>query len=111
MRLEVGVDGEEICSLSASGHTGFASSGKDIVCAAVSALMQALRLGMERVIEADSFTFSADASKPEMVMEWIPGDDRVQTLARTIVESIKCIAEDHPRYVSVTEFHSSRGKC
>lgn len=33
--------------LSASGHTDFAEHGEDIVCAAVSAILQAARLGLE----------------------------------------------------------------
>ncbi len=34
----------------ASGHTGYAAAGKDIVCAGVSTLVQTTALGLERIV-------------------------------------------------------------
>jgi uncharacterized protein YsxB (DUF464 family) len=38
---------DRLCGISARGHADFAEHGHDIVCAAVSAILQATRLGLE----------------------------------------------------------------
>ena len=39
-------DRNRCCGISARGHADFAVHGKDVVCAAVSAILQAARLGL-----------------------------------------------------------------
>ena len=44
----------KILSVEASGHTGYAESGEDIVCAALSAIIQTAALGLTEVAKIAS---------------------------------------------------------
>lgn len=91
-----------ICRLSAQGHSGFAESGSDIVCAAVSTLMQTLYVGLVDVLHIDA-TEKDNREIPEMTIEWRGPNDSAQQLARTIFLSLKAVANSYPEYVSVVE--------
>ncbi len=41
--------GEKLCAVECEGHTGYAEEGSDIVCAAVSSVVQTAVLGLMRV--------------------------------------------------------------
>lgn len=41
------IKGRDVVGLSVKGHSGYAESGKDIVCAAVSALVESMRLYLQ----------------------------------------------------------------
>lgn len=93
---------DRICRLSARGHSGFAEEGSDIVCAAVSTLMQSLHVGLSDVLKID-VTQRSDPKIPEMTIEWDASNDSGQQLARTILLSLKAVANSYPEYVSVLE--------
>jgi uncharacterized protein YsxB (DUF464 family) len=98
-----------IYSISAEGHTGFADAGSDIVCASVSSLIQALWLGLEDVIALNDLEAVSDPEIPLMRLEWESGAEAARILARTILLSIKTIADNYPGYVTVEEvFESTR---
>ncbi len=92
-----------IRALSAEGHTGFSEAGTDIVCASVSALIQALWLGLEDVIGVEDLKAVSNPEIPLMRLEWDSRIDSAQVLARTIFLSVRAIADDHPAYVKVNE--------
>jgi uncharacterized protein YsxB (DUF464 family) len=93
----------EIISIESSGHSGYAQHGKDIVCAAVSALMQALLVGIQEVggmqsecnlIENDSF----------FKLEWNADIiAEIKLLSETIAISLKRIADAYPRNLKFME--------
>jgi uncharacterized protein YsxB (DUF464 family) len=98
-------------SISSEGHAGFAEEGQDIVCAAVSALMQALSVGLEEVIELKDVTCSSDRDAPMMSIEWSGGGISSQQIAMTILLSLKGVAVSYPGFVSVAEvFEEEDGK-
>lgn len=92
-----------IVSVSAEGHTGFADAGSDIVCAAVSALMQALWVGLEDVLKLKCLDISSDPDIPSMRFTWDSAVVSAQIVARTVVLSIKAIADEYPEHVNVIE--------
>lgn len=92
-----------IRSISAEGHTGFSEAGSDIVCASVSALIQALWLGLEDVIGVECLEVVSDPEIPLMRLEWGGEVGSAQVLARTVLLSVKAIADDYPAYVRVNE--------
>jgi hypothetical protein len=49
IRVLIKKNGGRITEIQASGHSGYADSGADIVCAGVSALLQALKIGLEEL--------------------------------------------------------------
>lgn len=79
-------------SIEAKGHADSAEHGKDIVCAAVSTLMQTLELRGEVTIKE-------------------PGNMKVCTKDKQaldlIVEGLKMVAEEYPHYVEVKECQES----
>lgn len=93
----------EIISIESKGHSGYAKHGNDIVCAAVSALMQALLVGVQEIrgkqsecnfIEYDSF----------FKLEWSVGIiAEIKLLSETIALSLKRIADAYPRNLKFTE--------
>ncbi|MDR1019206.1 MAG: ribosomal-processing cysteine protease Prp [Synergistaceae bacterium] len=103
-----GADG--LRSISSEGHAGFADEGEDVVCAAVSALMQALLVGLEDVLGLDDVKFSSDAQKPRMSIAWGSGGTSAQQIAITVLLSLKGVAASYPGYVSVDEFFEEEGK-
>ena len=92
-----------IRSISAAGHTGFAESGSDIVCAAVSTLMQALWIGLEDVLAIADLTVESDPGVPLMRISWEREDDTAQAIARTICIALDGVAREYPDYVEIDE--------
>ena len=93
----------EILSVESKGHSGYAQHGKDIVCAAVSVLMQALLVGIQEIsgkksecflIEKDSFF------KISWSAEIIP---EIRLLSETIALSLKRIAIAYPKNLKFSE--------
>lgn len=92
-----------IRAISAEGHSGFAETGSDIVCAAASSLMQALWIGLEDILEIDDLTIVSDPEIPLIGLSWEDTEREVQVLARTILAALKAIARDYPDYVKLEE--------
>ncbi len=89
----------------ASGHTGFAASGEDIVCAAVSALTEATLHGLQSVVKAplmfdrdEKSAFLTACLTPQCTRETL---ERAQILLQTLLESLQAIARDYPRNVRI----------
>lgn len=92
-----------IFSISAQGHTGFAEHGSDIVCAAVSTLMQALLVGLQDVLEMEDVEVDTVPEIPRMAFTWDSEDEDGQIVAETIFRSLEAVASSYPDFVTVTE--------
>jgi uncharacterized protein YsxB (DUF464 family) len=92
-----------IFAISAAGHSGYADLGSDIVCAAVSTLVQALRTGLVDVLELEGVKFSSDPNVPVMTLEWDGANIPAQQFASTILLSLKGVAASYPDFVNITE--------
>ena len=91
-----------LTGIECSGHSGSAEKGHDIICAAVSVLMQSLMLGLEDVAQLKDANFTVDANTPLMRVTWPVNEcGRISVLTRTISESLKQIARDNPDYVKI----------
>ncbi|MDD2207000.1 MAG: ribosomal-processing cysteine protease Prp [Aminobacterium sp.] len=94
----------EIVSVEASGHSGYAEAGKDIVCAGVSALIQALATGVSDVAHIESASLSVDPESTTMKIGWPRSHSKeIRILTETIVFSLKAIAESYGVYVNFVE--------
>jgi uncharacterized protein YsxB (DUF464 family) len=86
-------------SLLARGHAAFAEYGQDVVCAAVSAILQATRLGLERVA---AVPLEVSQASGELRLSW-PQESRDLEAVRAIVEtaelSVRQIASQYPAHV------------
>lgn len=84
--------------LEVRGHAGQAPYGQDIVCAAVSALVETLALGLSHFradgqwrLEEGAFTYEGRPST------------EVQAVLETMLLGFRSLAESHPRYVRYKE--------
>ena len=93
-----------LCGLESCGHSDFAEKGSDVVCAAVSALVHGLLLGLSEVAEVRDLRCEADPDVPLIRVSW-PEEaaDSLDLLTRTVALSLKEIESGYPGYVSITE--------
>ena len=83
-------------------HSGFARSGKDVICAAVSALVLNTINSIEQFTE-DDFEGEQDEKNAVIVFKLAEGySSEAQLLLRSLVLGLDCIAEDNRKYISIT---------
>jgi uncharacterized protein YsxB (DUF464 family) len=83
-----------------TGHAGFAQAGKDIVCAAVSALVQTAANGVSAYCGA--VVNVLDEPDGDYILD-IPGGGgvRAQAVLETTVAGLRAIARSHPGHVGI----------
>lgn len=88
-----------------SGHALYDDYGKDIVCAAVSAVSINLMNAVEALVGIPLKTEQGDG----LLVCYVPelqesqSSEQVQLLLETMVFSLKSIAEEYPSFVTITE--------
>ena len=88
-----------LSSIFARGHAEFADAD-DVVCAAVSAILQAARLGLE---EHAGVVLEAQQRKGDFSIRWpeaVRDDERVRAIAATAELAVAQIARQYPGHVS-----------
>lgn len=105
--IQIESKGNQVFAISFSGHSGWDENGKDIVCAAISALLQALIIGLEEVLGYSDIRQEMDLKQDNMpyIKIWIPSPygDKQEVLVNTITRSLKEIAKSYPDYVEISE--------
>ena len=85
-----------ITKVQAQGHSGYGPAGEDIICAGVSALLQALKIGLEELAGSELASiedgFLACPVSP---------DSQAQFLARVIELSLTQMATAYPKYLQI----------
>ena len=89
----------------ASGHSGYAAAGEDIVCAGISALTQSTLNGLRSVLKApvmfdiddQAATLQAELT-PEATKEQV---QQAQLLLVTLLEGLQAIERSYPRNVRI----------
>ena len=99
-----GEDGPEISRIHVAGHAGAGEYGRDLVCAAVSALVINFINSAETVC---GVPLKARVAPGDVAVE-VDGDVGVQLLARSLVDGLTRMAAEHDDYVRVTD-GGSRG--
>jgi uncharacterized protein YsxB (DUF464 family) len=90
-----------LSSVFADGHADWAEHGRDIVCAAVSAILQAARLGLE---EHAGVAVDAHQEGGLMRLRWpeaVRDDPRVVAIVTTAELATAKIAEQYPQHVAI----------
>ena len=97
----------DICYIRAEGHAEY-NPGNDIVCAAVSALMQTLYAAMESVCHAAAAEKHGDGMM--MVVAYTEQHNRkeIQTLFRGILCGLELIAEEYADCVKMERLTGER---
>ncbi|MDD4685768.1 MAG: ribosomal-processing cysteine protease Prp [Clostridia bacterium] len=96
-----------IISIECKGHSGFARSGKDIVCSAVSSILGACLLGLKEVVKINVehkqndkigyFLVKIQDGVSEQLME------KAQILLQTTILSLIEISQDYKDFVTVNK--------
>jgi len=92
---------QRLSSLFATGHAGWTESGEDVVCAAVSAILQAAWLGLSEVAHID---IVASRSDGRLELSWPASartDPGVAAIVATAALSVERIALQYPDHVRV----------
>lgn len=90
---------EIICGFSVKGHSGFAESGLDIVCAAVSSAVELTANGITEIAKADAkVTVNGD----EVSLRLIDLDNAVATaLLKSLRLHLELLAQDYPSNIII----------
>ena len=89
-------DGE----ISVTGHAGYAEAGKDIVCAAVSAITQNFTNSVEQ-LTTDKLKCVISAGN--VVIQYRNLSDKSQTLLDSFFIGIRSIADGYPEHVKIVQ--------
>jgi uncharacterized protein YsxB (DUF464 family) len=92
---------DRLSSFFASGHAGWDEDGQDVVCAAVSAILQSALLGLGEVAKVD---VSSEREKGRLQMRWPPSardDAATRAIVETAALSVEYIARQYPAHVAV----------
>lgn len=98
----------DLTGFDASGHTGYAARGSDIVCAAVSALTTVTVLGLQARLGLDPHV-EVDEERGRLICRLDPGStdgalwQRAQDLLETLALGLREIERDYRDYVLVEE--------
>lgn len=93
---------ENLLGIESKGHSGAGTKGNDIICAAVSVLMQSLMLGLMEVVKLETAAYYTDDKKPLIRITWNEREiNKAHDLAETVAKSLECIAKDNPKHVKV----------
>lgn len=90
-----------LSSIFAGGHAGFAEYGEDIVCAAVSAILQAARLGLTEYAGVDLDAHQESGLLRIQLPEEAREDPGVRAILATAELAVGQIAEQFPDHISV----------
>ena len=83
-----------------SGHTGFAKSGKDIVCSAISSLTQSVVIGLQEVrMTMDDSKGYLKVIIPQDIEERKIKDSQI--LLETLYLSVKDLSIGYSKYISM----------
>ena len=98
-------DKNEIVKFSLEGHAGFAKSGNDIVCAAVSAITNMIIIGFEKLnimpeFEKDDDGFLSFELPNDLDLET---NQKIQFLLECMTEEFMDIQKNYSKYVKVKE--------
>ena len=94
---------QDIISIEATGHSGYAEAGSDIVCSAVSILMQNLAVGLTEVVKL-SPEIKVDEEIPHMYISLKECDNaHAKTLMQTTALSLKEVAKGYSKFIKIKE--------
>ena len=85
------------------GHSGYAEEGEDIVCSAVSVLVQALYIGLADIAGMDVES-SVDGENAAICLKWRPTDETPErVLTEAIFRSLSETARAYGNYAQYVE--------
>ena len=88
-----------LTGIESKGHSGFSKKGQDIICAAVSTIMQALIIGIEKI---NGSKIIVNEKIPLIKINWPLSEcEKLFVLTDTMSESLSIIAKENSSYVKI----------
>ena len=104
-RCEFFTEGERITGFSVSGHSGYAESGQDIVCAAISAVVSMAEATINDVCGAKAKVRVKD--EQARISLTLPAscdeEESVQVVLAGMMLTLCSLRDDYPDYIEVLE--------
>ena len=106
-RVVVCRDERGVRSLTVSGHSGYAESGRDIVCAAVSTLITTCANAMESaaglvpLVSQDEAATEISVALPETLSPEQEHD--AQVVFRTVFQGLRDVAQEYPKHLKIND--------
>ncbi len=92
-------NGDCVNRIEAKGHTDYAPSGSDIVCAGISTLLQTAVLSVRKMFDIDIVETLCDGN---MVLN-IPNNKEVQIIINSIIYGLRDIESGYPKNLRIKE--------
>ena len=104
-RCEFFTENDRITGFSVSGHSGYAESGSDIVCAAISAVVTMAEATINEVCGAKAKVRvkDEDARITLMLPTSCDEEDAVQAVLAGMMLTLISMRDDYPDYIEVLE--------
>ena len=97
---------QTIKTIEATGHSGYAEEGQDIVCSAVSTLMETLANGLTEIVKAD-VEVVVDETIPHLSVKLNETDKEKCKLAQVLMSStllgLKGVANGYRKFIKIKE--------
>ena len=97
---------QTIKTIEATGHSGYAEVGQDIVCSAVSTLMETLANGLTEVVKANA-KIVVDEEIPHLSVTLTEEDQEkckyAQVLMKSTLLGIKGVAQEFSKFIKIKE--------
>ena len=93
----------KVVKVTATGHSGYASSGSDIVCAAASTLIQTAYLAIADI--TDKITFDRDDDKAyfSFTVGDVPDRHDIDVIIRAVTVGLRDLASGYPQHIKLEE--------
>ena len=89
----------------AKGHSGYAEAGEDIVCAAVSAVMQTAVIGITDLVKCPAAFEMQDGELYLMLEKTVKGSklQQAELILGTMLLGLRSVEQDYSDYLKLTE--------
>ena len=99
-------ENKTIKTIEATGHSGYAEYGRDIVCSAISTLMETLANGLTEIVKANC-KIIVDENIPHLSVTIEETDKDIcknaQILMQTTLLGIKGVAQEFSKFIKIKE--------
>ncbi|MGH7729307.1 MAG: ribosomal-processing cysteine protease Prp [Vulcanimicrobiaceae bacterium] len=107
VEVRIAGDGWGPSSFVAGGHAGWDEPGHDVLCAAISALLQAAWLGLAEVAVV---AVEGERRPGHLSLRWPPGalaDPAAAAIVATVARSLERLAEQYPAQLRIVRERAS----
>ena len=106
IKITIIKSGDNVTAISCEGHSGYAESGSDIVCASVSVLTQNAQKTFEEILHINT-NFAVDEDIPSLSIS-LPNTlgnkaDQAYLIMNSTANGLCDIASSFPKYIDIKE--------